>query len=212
MILSKTSMVGLMHAQNWSIGKSLLVVGPIATLMAGVELALILGLRQARDRNVDWPLTLMAVLAALFLALGVGRHYIDIWIHRTVRGISFIFVAIDAAGDLCSLVSLFFQPNLDVLGLVIYGTEFALWLGVFACGVWFNLLPWAHHRLESKRESKSAREPQHGPFRQSEGPTEVIALHDLPSSTSVFRTTSSELARARNVSSRNGTETRTSRL
>ena len=47
----------------------------------------------------------MAVLSACFLAAGVLRHYWDIYKHRTVRGISFIFVGIDAAGDLFSLVS-----------------------------------------------------------------------------------------------------------
>ena len=48
----------------------------------------------------------MAVISALLLAMGVGRHYIDIWQKRTVRGISFLFVGIDAAGDLFSLLSL----------------------------------------------------------------------------------------------------------
>jgi len=48
----------------------------------------------------------MAVLSAFLLALGVGWHYVDIYRNRTVRGISFLFVAIDAAGDLFSLLSL----------------------------------------------------------------------------------------------------------
>lgn len=48
----------------------------------------------------------MAVISALLLAMGVGRHYIDIYQKRTVRGISFLFVAIDALGDLFSLLSL----------------------------------------------------------------------------------------------------------
>lgn len=47
----------------------------------------------------------MAVLATILLAAGVLRHYWDIYIHRTVRGISFIFVGIDAAGDVFSLIS-----------------------------------------------------------------------------------------------------------
>ncbi len=50
-------------------------------------------------------MTAMAVLSAALLAAGVLQHYVDIWKHRTVRGISFIFVGIDAAGDLFSLVS-----------------------------------------------------------------------------------------------------------
>jgi hypothetical protein len=117
--------------------------------MAGIETALVIALRIGRDRHIEWPLTLMAVLSALLLALGVLRHYWDIWVHRTVRGISFIFVAIDAAGDFFSLLSLFFQRDLDVLGLVIYGTELVLWLGVFACGAVFNLPPW----IRSKRKT-----------------------------------------------------------
>lgn len=48
----------------------------------------------------------MAVLSALLLAFGVGWHYVDIYRTRTVRGISFLFVAIDATGDLFSLLSL----------------------------------------------------------------------------------------------------------
>lgn len=55
-------------------------------------------------------MTLTAVFAACLLAAGVLRHYWDIYMFRTVRGISFVFVAIDAAGDLFSLLSLGFSP------------------------------------------------------------------------------------------------------
>ena len=74
--------------------------------MGGVEAALILALQVAISRDMHWPTPFMAVMAAVLLALGVLRHYWDIWIHRTVRGISFIFVGIDAAGDLFSLLSI----------------------------------------------------------------------------------------------------------
>lgn len=47
----------------------------------------------------------MGVSSALLLCAGVLRHYYDIYIHRTVRGISFVFVGIDAAGDVFSLIS-----------------------------------------------------------------------------------------------------------
>lgn len=57
----------------------------------------------------------MAVLSAVLLALGVGWHYVDIYRTRTVRGISFLFVAIDAAGDLFSLLSLGMSSYLMVL-------------------------------------------------------------------------------------------------
>jgi hypothetical protein len=47
----------------------------------------------------------MGVISTSLLSAGVLRHYYDIYIHRTVRGISFIFVGIDAAGDVFSLIS-----------------------------------------------------------------------------------------------------------
>jgi hypothetical protein len=47
----------------------------------------------------------MAILAAVGLSLGVLRHYYDVAVNRTVRGISWAFVALDAAGDLTSLLA-----------------------------------------------------------------------------------------------------------
>lgn len=152
--------------------------------MGGIEAALIVSLRIAKSRHVDWPLTVMAILSAVLLAAGVLRHYYDIWVHRTVRGISFIFVFIDALGDLTSLVSVLFQRRLDVLGLVIYGMELTLWCGVFACGGYYNFRPWMKQKLH-RRQSFSS------PI------GEQIAMHDLPSSTSVFRTPSCELSGTR---------------
>jgi hypothetical protein len=48
----------------------------------------------------------MGVFSTVLLSAGVLRHYYDVYVHRTVRGISFIFVGIDAAGDVFSLVSI----------------------------------------------------------------------------------------------------------
>lgn len=95
-------------------------------------------------------------------------HYWDIYVHRTVRGISFIFVAIDAAGDLFSLISLstascfpsftlVFEPQFDVLGAAIYSTELILWIGIMLCGVVFNLRQW----LRSKHRDLEAQAAQH---------------------------------------------------
>lgn len=167
--------------------------------MGGIQAALVVALRIAKDRQLQWPLTLMAVLSAVLLAAGVLRHYWDIYVHRTVRGISFLFVGIDAAGDVFSLVSVVFQPSLDVLGLVIYGTELILWIGVFACGGYYNLVPWILKKLgnrpsngTSSTGSSSISSEARGHGRTVGEPTEPIALHDLPSSTSVFRTPSSD--------------------
>jgi hypothetical protein len=165
------------YEHKWSVPKALAVVVPIGCIMAGIEVGLIFALRSGKGRGIEWPVVLMAVLAALFLALGVLRHYWDIYQHRTVRGISFFFVGLDAMGDLTSLISVLFQPSLDVLGLVIYGVELTLWIGIFACGGYYNLRPWLQAKVKASHNS-------------TQNQPNDLALHDLPSSTSVFRTTS----------------------
>lgn len=177
--------------------------------MGGIQTALILALRISKTRGLQWPLTLMAVLSAVLLAAGVLRHYWDIYVHRTVRGISFLFVGIDAAGDLFSLVSIVFQVKLDVLGMIIYGTELVLWIGVFACGGYFNLLPMVKKRLERRQAGVNDHVntcPTLGGQRRVQT-VDAVALHDLPSSTSVFRTPSgdAEIIRRQNTAQRRQT-------
>jgi hypothetical protein len=173
--------------QKWTIPHSLAVIIPISLLMGGIEAALIIALRAARDKHLEWSLTIMAVLSAALLAAGVLRHYWDIYVHRTVRGISFLFVGIDAAGDVFSLVSVLFQEKLDVLGLVIYGTELVLWIGVFAAGGYYNFVPWVRKRLDRRGNGEGVHSSSGDP----------VAMHDLPSSTSVFRTPSGEIEAVR---------------
>ena len=135
----------------------------------------------------------MAVASATLLAAGVLRHYIDVYLHRTVRGISFIFVGIDALGDVFSLVSVFFQAKVDILGVVIYGTELVLWIGIFICGAYFNFLPWLKSQKSMDKRFVSSHTPGTGDNTEAGGVTSGIALHDLPSSTSVFRTPSGNI-------------------
>lgn len=118
---------------------------------------MILGLRVAiRDKTqmeVEFypPVVLMGILSALLLCAGVSRHYVDIYRERTVRGISLLFVGIDALGDLTSLVSVVFWwragQRLDVLGCVIYAGELVMWVGVLGCAAWFNGRMWVRERL-----------------------------------------------------------------
>ncbi|KAL9128772.1 MAG: hypothetical protein Q9217_002621 [Psora testacea] len=142
------------YGKHWDVSKCMGVVIFIAGFMGGVEAALIFALRAAAAKQVIWPSKFMAILAAVLLAAGVLRHYWDIYTHRTVRGISFIFVGIDAAGDLFSLVSILFQAKLDVLGMAMYGTELALWIGVFVCGGYLNLAPWVGAKGNQRRQVK----------------------------------------------------------
>jgi hypothetical protein len=186
------------YSYSWPWRKAVAVLLPIGLLMGGVEAGLIFALRRAKEEEVQWPVTFMAVLAAILLAAGVGRHYWDIWTMRTVRGISFLFVGIDAMGDLTSLISVFFQPELDVLGMVIYGSELVLWIGVFACGGYYNLRPWLKRRVEryrrGERKDECGEEGREVEAAQSTALEEVnVGRRSSASSSTVFRTPSASI-------------------
>jgi hypothetical protein len=179
--------------------------------MGAVQAGLIVAVRYAKQRHTEWPAIVMAIASAALLAAGVLRHYVDVYTHRTVRGISFIFVGIDALGDVFSLVSVIFQPTLDILGIVIYGTELLLWIGIFMCGAYYNLIPWMkRERVEVDGEATASEDTTAASDLTEQGRAVVasgIALHDLPSSTSVFRTPSGDLeVMRRNVNGRSSGE------
>jgi hypothetical protein len=67
-----------------------------------------------------------------------------------------------------------FGTTIDILGIIIYGTELTLWIGIFICGGIFNLLPWI--KEHSKQRDAELQDP--------------VSLNPMPSSTSVFRTAS----------------------
>ena len=72
--------------------------------------------------------------------------------------------------------------------MAIYGTELALWIGIMMCGGYYNLLPWFRRVVSRKRQREEEDESQ-----QEQGRDGDVVLHDMPSSTSVFRTPSSVL-------------------
>ena len=121
------------RVHGWSKARCVGVLVGMCAFAGGVEGGVVFALRGATRKKSEgevaeyWPVMLMGALAAFLLCAGVARHYVDIWRERTVRGISFVFVGIDALGDLTSLVSVLFWwragRKLDVLGLVVYGSE-----------------------------------------------------------------------------------------
>ncbi|KAF2486455.1 PQ loop repeat-domain-containing protein [Neohortaea acidophila] len=167
------------YERKWNLRKAAGVSLAVAALMGGVEVGLVFAVDVAVKRGVDWPATLMAVLAAVFLALGVLEQYLAIWKTKSVEGVSFLFCGLDALGDLTSIVSVCFEPKLQIVALVTYALELVLWIGVFACGTYLRFFPW----IRAVMSKRSAGE---------EAPTinAHITLHEMPSSTSVFRTPS----------------------
>ncbi|KAE8445976.1 hypothetical protein EG329_012615 [Mollisiaceae sp. DMI_Dod_QoI] len=198
-VLSLITWIQCYHYDDkWGVLRCCAFVGSIGVLFGGIEVGLVFALRGAVREDRHWPVTLMGVVSTVLLSAGVLRHYWDIYVHRTVRGISFIFVGIDAAGDVFSLVSVFFQPTLDILGMIIYATEFVLWCGVFACGGYFNLAPWVRQKVRSRRQRREETSidlaPDHGDENNGNDAVVDVSLRQVPSSTSVFRTPSSVLS------------------
>lgn len=172
------------YQRHWTAKKAGTVAGAIAIVMGGVETGLVLAVRAGQERGIEWPTKLMAALAALFLSLGVLEQYLAIWKNRSVEGISFLFCGIDALGDITSIVSVCFEPSLSILALVMYGVELLLWTGIFACGAYFKIVPWTKRKVVTRRQQvdrqATSSDSPHG-----------IRLHQLSSSTSVFRVASS---------------------
>lgn len=125
----------------------------IGTTLGGIEAGLVFALRVANERGQKWAATLMAVVAAVLLAGGVLRHYVDMWKTRSDAGLSLKFALLDASGDVASLLSVIFQPSLSVLGLVIYGSELVIWIGLIFIVIYFRALNRSSPRnIDSGRE------------------------------------------------------------
>lgn len=125
----------------------------IGITLGGIEAGLVFALRVANKRGHKWAATLMAIVAAILLAGGVLRHYVDMWKTRSDAGLSLKFALLDASGDVASLISVIFQPSLSVLGLVIYGSELVIWIGLIFIVIYFRTSNWFSPRnVDSGRE------------------------------------------------------------
>ncbi|KAF1835278.1 PQ loop repeat protein-like protein [Decorospora gaudefroyi] len=141
------------YGEGWGLKKIAVAFAAIALALGGVETGLVFALRLARSRGYKWPLTLMAIIAALLLAGGVLRHYVDMFRTGSDAGMSLKFAILDASGDVASLLSVVFQLHLSILGLVIYGSELAIWLGLIGIVLYFRTA----NRKKSKDNDNTAR-------------------------------------------------------
>lgn len=173
------------YGSKWPITRCVMIIIPLLAVMAGAEIGLIYGLRIAQQRDVQWPTTLMGVLAGVLLCAGVSCEYYDIWKTGSVRGISFLFCGIDAAGDIFSLASVIFQSHYDYVAIALYAAEFVWWAGIFACGGYYRLYPWICSKWQA---SQDRREFELHNYQISEHG--VQAQSASTSSLSVFRTPS----------------------
>jgi PQ loop repeat len=131
------------YDHGWSIKKCVFAMIGVGALFGGVEAGIIFAIRVASlhgsetdskipiNNGVDWPAKIFGVLGLLMIAGGLLPPYVDIYRVGRVRGFSFIFLMIDMAGALFSLLSLctFERENdsdalvfqqFDILAAIIY--------------------------------------------------------------------------------------------
>jgi uncharacterized protein with PQ loop repeat len=128
------------YASKWSLAKVTSISAVIAIVLGAAETGLVFALRVALRRGHEWAMTLMAVLAAVLLAGGVLRHYVDMFRTKSDAGLSLRFALLDASGDVVSLLSVAFQPSLSILGMAIYGSELVIWIGLIAIVLYFRAM------------------------------------------------------------------------
>lgn len=91
---------------------------------AGIETGLIIAIRSAYTRGIDWPVLLIGIVAFVTLISGYLPIPFELLKRRgRVVGIDFVFLTIDFFGAFFSLLALVAQNEFDVL----FGTMYALW-------------------------------------------------------------------------------------
>lgn len=123
----------LVYHDGWRLWTASLLATTLGACMGGVEVLLVLTLRPVYGRGVEWPISLIGVVAAVLLAMGLIPPYFELWKRRgRVVGIHFGFLTIDWMGAFFSLMSLIAQNSFDILGGVLYIICMLLELGIFA--------------------------------------------------------------------------------
>lgn len=138
---------------NWSIQKSVGIVLGFMALLAGLEAAgielLYLGIRN----GVHWPVTMVGILSAVLINIGLVPQFYEIWKRNAVIGVSFLFLSIDCAGAVFSFMSLPFD-EWDIVAAISYGLLIVEEFLLFALGIGF----WLRDRKHGKTVDEEASE------------------------------------------------------
>lgn len=87
---------------------------------AALQISLVFAIRPAYARGTRWPVATVGVLAFLLSVCGYLQIPFELIKRRgRVLGIDFVFLAIDCAGAVFSLLALAFQDHFDTLFVVL---------------------------------------------------------------------------------------------
>ncbi|CAK7203779.1 hypothetical protein SEUCBS139899_006526 [Sporothrix eucalyptigena] len=122
----------LVYGNKWPVKKAAVTGVVMACLFAGVEAALVFGLRPIYERGNEAPALVVGIIASILLAAGLIPPYFEIYKRRgRVFGINFFFLAMDWSGAFFSLMALVAQNSFDILGGVLYIICALLEIGIF---------------------------------------------------------------------------------
>ncbi|GAB1312249.1 hypothetical protein MFIFM68171_02459 [Madurella fahalii] len=122
----------LLYHRKWPSWRVWLLTIVVFSIFASAEIALIFTLKPIYDDGNATPITVVGVIAAVLLAVGLLPPYGEIWKRRgRVIGINWIFLSMDWFGAFFSLMALVAQRTFDVLGGVLYIVCCLLEIGIF---------------------------------------------------------------------------------
>ncbi|KAK0519797.1 hypothetical protein OC842_007319, partial [Tilletia horrida] len=105
----------------------------------------------------------MGLLGAIGLTAGLIPQYVEIWKLREVRGISFLFLAVDTSGGIFAIISLAFKETFDYIGALNYIGIVVAELGIFLLALILNpRARRARRAAEQRAEAVTGEDAQDG--------------------------------------------------
>ncbi|ODV80715.1 PQ-loop-domain-containing protein [Suhomyces tanzawaensis NRRL Y-17324] len=123
-------------------------------IAVALEVGLILWLRPVHRHGTHWPMLIVGIVASILLAIGLIPPYFELAKRKgRVVGINFIFLAMDSAGALLSMLSVVFG-TMDIMSMVLYAIVLGLEVGIFASHLGWYLLGGKRILKEEKEAQK----------------------------------------------------------
>lgn len=140
------------HYSHHLSARKCIVGGILSGLFAGgCEVAFYFLCKLGEHRGTSAGTKTMGIVGAVLIVLGLLPQYYEIWKFKEVKGISFLFLAIDCSGGVFSLLSLVFKESFDGIAAANYIGIVVLELGIFA--LYFVLNPRAERRRKEMQEA-----------------------------------------------------------
>ncbi|PWN50310.1 hypothetical protein IE53DRAFT_293764, partial [Violaceomyces palustris] len=117
-------------------------------LLGGLELGLYYLCKLGESRGNSSGTKVMGILGAILIVLGLVPQYYEIWKYKEVKGISFIFLAVDCSGAIFSTLSLVFKERFDGIAAANYIGILVLEIGIFLIALIIN--PKAERRRRTR--------------------------------------------------------------